>query len=105
MPKKWSPVKLTSVEDIIADDVWEYHKLGRKMASRVAVGRPAPDPSGQDWYCPLLFENETKGWTAVYGVGAVDALMNAMMQVRRHFHEYLPTPRSGKPKRQQRRPR
>jgi hypothetical protein len=90
--KTWSPVRITTVEDVVADGRWEYFKNGRKLISRIAIGRPRPHPSGQDWYCPLLFENETTGWKAIYGVGAIDSLMNAMTFVRHRFHEFNPTP-------------
>jgi hypothetical protein len=96
MPKKWSPIKITSVADVVAEDSWTYRALGRRLVSRVAVGRPAPDPSGQDWYCPLFFEHELDGWKAVYGVGPVDALMNALALVQSRFQELRPTPRGGR---------
>jgi hypothetical protein len=96
MPTKWRPVTLTSVDDLVAEDWWEYRKLGRKIVSRIAVGKPAPDPSGRDWYCPLLFENELEGWKAIYGVGPVDALMNALAFVRSHFDALRPMPLGGR---------
>jgi hypothetical protein len=81
----------------MAQKWWAYFKHGRKYVSRVAVGRPSPDPSGQDWYCPLLFENELEGWKAIYGVGPVDALMNATHFIRLRFEEfYNVSPHGGK---------
>jgi hypothetical protein len=100
MPKlraKWKPVQISTVDEVVAEDWWEYYKHGRKYVSRVAVGKPTPDPSGQDWYCPLLFENELDGWKAIYGVGPVDALMNATLFIRLRFNEYYNTkPHGGK---------
>ena len=58
----WHPVKLTEVDDLIAESFWEYREHGRTVVSRVAIGHPHPDPSGQDWYCPVLIEGRTNGW-------------------------------------------
>jgi hypothetical protein len=55
-------VKLTEVDDLIAESFWEYREHGRTVVSRVAIGHPHPDPSGQDWYCPVLIEGRTNGW-------------------------------------------
>jgi len=93
--EEWHPVKITQVEDVVAEDVWEYRDLGRRRHARVAVGRPTPDPSGRDWYCPLLFEHELKGWLAVYGVGPVDALMNAATFLRKQFDALAAAPHGG----------
>jgi hypothetical protein len=96
--EKWRPVVITHVEDVVAEDLWEYRHLGQKRVARVAVGRPTPDPSGGDWYCPLFFEHELRGWLPVYGVGPVDALANALTVVRKLFDALAPAPRGGIPK-------
>jgi len=84
---KWRPVKLTEVDDVIADCFWEYRQHGRKVVSRVAIAHPHPDPSGQDWYCPVLIEGWTDGWRPVYGVFGLDALINASRYLHAFFHE------------------
>ena len=84
---KWLPVKLGEVRDVIAESFWEYRLNGRKAVSRVAIGHPHPDPSGQDWYCPVLIEGRTKGWTPIYGVFGLDALINAARYAHAFFHE------------------
>ncbi len=96
--KDWRP-KLTSIDDPIADDYWSYRtEDGAKRTSRVTIGRPAPLEDGKDWYCPMYFEHVTQGIDYAFGVGPVDALMNAMYFVRRRFYEFEDvTPRS-KPK-------
>ncbi len=66
-------------EDPIADDYWSYEtRDGTRRTSRVTIGRPAPLADKRDWYCPILFEHVTEGIYYSYGVGPVDALMNAM---------------------------
>jgi hypothetical protein len=93
--KSWRP-KLTAIDEPIADDYWSYKtKDGAKRTSRVTIGRPVPLPDGKDWYCPMYFEHVTKGIDCAFGVGPVDALMNAMYFVRRRFYEFDEvTPRS-----------
>lgn len=84
--KDWRP-KLSSIDDPIADDYWSYKtRDGTRRTSRVTIGRPAPLPDKRDWYCPILFEHVTEGIYYSYGVGPVDALMNAMYFVRRRFY-------------------
>jgi hypothetical protein len=83
--KDWRPT-LTAIEDPIADDTWTYKtRSGLLRTSRVTIGRPAPLKDKRDWYCPVLFEHVTDGIHYAYGVGPVDALMNAMQFVRRRF--------------------
>jgi hypothetical protein len=84
--KEWRP-KLAAIDDPIADDYWSYQaKDGTRRTSRVIIGRPAPLSDGKDWYCPISFEHVTEGIYYSYGVGPVDALMNAMYFVRRRFY-------------------
>jgi hypothetical protein len=84
--KDWRP-KLAAIDDPIADDYWSYEtRDGTRRTSRVTIGRPAPLLDKKDWYCPLLFEHVTEGIYYAYGVGPVDALMNAMYFVRRRFY-------------------
>lgn len=98
MAKKWKPVEITTEPTtLVAEDWWEYRRHGKKVISRVAVAQPQPHPSGRDWYCPLLFEHVMPGWKAIYGVGPIDSLMNALMFVNRFFHEFSPGPRGGSP--------
>jgi hypothetical protein len=79
------------IEHPIAEDTWRY-KLqdGRIMSSRLIVGQPSQikdDPNG-DWICPVWIEHFTLKITPVYGVGPVDALMNAMKLVSSFFEKY-----------------
>ena len=96
--KKWKPVVITTVEDVIAEDWWEVRHCGKRFIAHIAVGRPSPDPSGRDWYCPVLMEglprgwSEMKGWRPIYGVGPVDSAMNALVLVSRAFHDFGPSP-------------
>ncbi|MBN1208579.1 MAG: hypothetical protein JXB05_27210 [Myxococcaceae bacterium] len=84
--KDWRP-KLAAIDDPIADDYWSYKtRDGTRRTSRVTIGRPAPLADKRDWYCPILFEHVTEGIYYSYGVGPVDALMNAMYFVRRRFY-------------------
>lgn len=84
--KDWRP-KLAAIDDPIADDYWSYETQdGTRRTSRVTIGRPAPLADKRDWYCPILFEHVTEGIYYSYGVGPVDALMNAMYFVRRRFY-------------------
>ena len=84
--KDWRP-KPAAIDDPIADDYWSYEtRDGTRRTSRVTIGRPAPLADKRDWYCPILFEHVTEGIYYSYGVGPVDALMNAMYFVRRRFY-------------------
>jgi hypothetical protein len=96
--KDWRP-RLTAIDDPIADDHWSYRtEDGSKRTSRITIGRPAQLEDGTNWYCPMYFEHVTRGIDYAFGVGPVDALMNAMYFVRRRFYEFDDvTPRS-KPK-------
>ncbi|MBZ4421009.1 hypothetical protein [Myxococcus sp. RHSTA-1-4] len=97
--KDWRP-KLSSIDDPIADDHWQYRtEDGAQRISHILIGRPAPVADGKTWYCPLSFEHVTKGIEYAYGVGPVDALMNAMYFVRRRFYEFDDvTPRAKAPR-------
>jgi hypothetical protein len=88
MPKTWKRVHPPADTEPIAESWWEYDERGRKVVSRVAIGRPQPHPSGEAWYCPVLIEGYWSKWHAVYGVGALDALMNAVNLCSRFFHEH-----------------
>jgi hypothetical protein len=86
--KDWRP-KLSAIEDPIAEDFWSYRmEDGTPRTSRVTIGRPVQLKDGTDWYCPMFFEHVTRGIDCVFGVGPVDALMNAMYFVRRRFYEF-----------------
>ena len=106
MPKRkkvsWKPVKLAEVTDVIAESWWEYWENGRKVQSRIAIGQPHPDPSGQDWYCPVLVQGRTNQWFPAYGVGAVDSLMNATRYASAFFHEKHITDLMDAPKKRRR---
>ncbi|MCY1043618.1 hypothetical protein OV208_20025 [Corallococcus sp. bb12-1] len=80
---------LSAIDDPIADDYWSYEtRDGTRRTSRVTIGRPASLVDKKDWYCPILFEHVTDGIYYSYGVGPVDALMNAMYFVRRRFYAF-----------------
>jgi hypothetical protein len=103
--KDWRP-KLTTIDDPIADDYWSYKtKDGTKRTSRITIGRPAMLEDGKDWYCPMYFEHVTGGIDYAFGVGPVDALMNAMYFVRRRFYEFDDVTPRAKPKAAAKRPR
>ncbi|WP_164011069.1 hypothetical protein [Pyxidicoccus trucidator] len=97
--KDWRP-RLSSIEDPIAEDYWHYMiEDGTRRTSRIIIGRPALAPDGETWYCPLSFEHVTKGIDYSFGVGPVDALMNAMYFVRRRFYEFDEVEPGAKPPR------
>lgn len=103
--KDWRP-KLTAIEEPIADDYWSYRtEDGAKRTSRVTIGRPALLSDGSHWYCPMDFEHVTDGIDYAFGVGPVDALMNAMYFVRRRFHEFDDVTPRAKPPAAAKRPR
>jgi hypothetical protein len=81
---------MDKITDVIAADSWGYRKAGGKSTvSRIEIGRPRPvpsDPNG-DWYCPVFVEHFTARIVPAYGVGAVDALMNAITLVRSFANE------------------
>ena len=78
-------MKIDKIADVIAADDWSYQtSSGETVVARIQIGRPQPtpnDPNG-DWYCPISIEGFTSQITAVYGVGAVDALNNAITLLR-----------------------
>ncbi len=97
--KNWRP-KLSSIDDPIAEDSWHYMtEDGTRRTSRILIGRPALTRDGKDWYVPFSFEHVTKGIDFAFGVGPVDALMNAMYFVRRRFYEFDEVEPGAKPPR------
>ena len=91
--------QLDKITDIIAADEWRYQQVnGQSSRSRIEVGRPqpAPDDSNGDWCCPIFIEGFTEDIVLAYGVGPVDALMNALMLVRSFADQIGPfTPRAS----------
>jgi hypothetical protein len=99
----WRP-KLRRIEDPIAEDCWEYvTPEGKPRISRLQVGRPVHFPERRLWYCPVLIVGYTQPRIRpIFGMGPVDALMNAMSFVRRFFEEnfeVLPGAKPAGPKR------
>ena len=92
----WRP-HLDRIDEVVATDTWKIAKpTGEEVLTKVTVGKPAPnptDPNG-DWYCPVEIEGRTNGIRCVFGVGPVDALMNAMQFVKQFFDEVEPEPRA-----------
>jgi hypothetical protein len=78
-------LRIQRIDDVVATDKWRYKSAGgASIVSHVEIGKPRPapgDPNG-DWYCPVFIEHFTDRIVPVYGVGPVDALMNAMVLVR-----------------------
>lgn len=80
------------IDDVVAEDDWEYDLEGTKRTSHIVVGRPRPFPKGPkapkgDWYCPIFFEHFTPEPIHIGGVGPVSALVNAVDYIRRRYHE------------------
>lgn len=103
--KKWKPVQIDQVDELVAEDWWEFSRNGKRFNAHISVGRPAPDPSGRNWYCPLRVEGVPgwpQEWRAIYGVFALDAATNAFGIVSRLFHDYGPKPLGQPPRRPQR---
>jgi hypothetical protein len=78
-------LRIEKIEDAVAVDEWRYNKAdGTSVVSRVEIGKPqrAPDDPNGDWYCPVFIEHFTDRIVPAYGVGPVDALMNALILVR-----------------------
>ncbi len=86
--KNWRP-KVTSIDDPIAEDHWEYvTPEGERRTSKLMVGRPVHHPEERLWYCAVLIDGYTRPRIKpIFGSGPVDALMNAMTFVRRFFEE------------------
>jgi hypothetical protein len=78
-------VKIDKITDIIAADDWSYEtSSGETMFARIEIGRPQPIPESPngDWFCPISIEGFTAQITPAFGVGPVDALVNALSLVR-----------------------
>ena len=83
----WRP-KLTVVEAPIADDYWRYTTPeGKRRTSRITVGQPVHFPHERCWYVPVMIEGYLTKVTPIFGQGPVDALMNAMMFIKRFNDE------------------
>ena len=90
----WRP-KVTRIDDPIADDYWYYvTPRGKERIVRLTVGRPVPWPRARAWYCPVKIQGYTRGIDVAFGSGPVDALMNAMVRVRKFFFQVLPAPQA-----------
>lgn len=106
----WKMVTIATVDDVIAEDWWEVRHGGKRFVAHIAVGRAAPDPSGRDWYCPVLMEglprgwSEMHGWRPIYGVGPADSTMNAFVLISHAFHDFGPKPLGRPPVVRKRRP-
>ena len=85
-------MKKERIDDVIADGVWRLPdamqklRTGRKTAY-IAIGRPRPEgePRG-DWICPIQIEHFTNKVVNAHGVGALDALLNAMTLLNQFFY-------------------
>lgn len=101
MPRSenWRP-KLSRIDDVIADDYWEYTNLkGEQRIARLTVGRPVHYPEQRLWYCPVSIEGYTRPRVKpIFGMGPVDSLMNAMTFVRNFFEENFKVLPGVKPK-------
>jgi hypothetical protein len=97
--ESWRP-KLSRIAAPIAEDYWEYvTPKGQQRISRLMVGRPVHYPEQRLWYCPVLIEGYSKPRIKpIFGMGPVDALMNAMTFVRRFFEENSEVLPGAKPK-------
>ena len=85
-------MKMEKIDDLIADGVWRLpdaiQKLrkGRKTAY-IAIGRPRPDGEARgNWICPIQIEHFTNKVVNAHGVGALDALLNAMTLLNQFFY-------------------
>jgi len=82
--ENWKP-KIEKIVDPIAEDRWSIPGPNDTFKTiQVSVGRPVPLKDNTDWYCPVFIENYVEN-KAIYGVGPVDALMNAMTLVKSYF--------------------
>jgi hypothetical protein len=78
--------RIDKIIDPIAVDEWRYRSpSGAPVVSRIQIGRleRAPDDPNGDWYCPVFVEHFTDRIVPAYGVGSIDALMNAITLIRR----------------------
>lgn len=95
--RDWRP-NVERIEKPIAEDVWSFRTTdGTKHRSRIIVGRPSQNPNNKngDWYVPLSVEGLHDRVTCIFGVGPVDALMNAGVFVKQLFAAYSEvTPRT-----------
>src|SRR6266403_541523 len=85
-----NPDSPQSIDDPVAVDTWVYDVNGIAQRALIEVGRPmrrdSADPNSE-WFCPLRIEGEFVGVRPIYGLGPVDALMNAMTLVRKFFEQ------------------
>ncbi len=73
--------RISRIKDVIARDTWiSRGKDGKGISHEIIVGRPFQIPSDKnhDWVCPVSIGKFTSRIVPAYGVGPVDALMNAM---------------------------
>ena len=85
-----NPNSPQSIDDPVAVDTWVYDVNGIPQRTLIEVGRPVrrdPADPHSEWSCPLRIEGEFAGIRPVLGLGPVDALMNAMMLVRKFFEQ------------------
>ena len=81
-------IEIDDIRDVIARDTWtSTGRDGRTITREIIVGRPfqIPGDKNHDWVCPVLIEKFTPRIVPAYGVGPVDALMNAMVLVKAFF--------------------
>lgn len=94
----WRP-KLTAIEAPIADDYWRYTTPeGKRRTSRLTIGRPVHFPQERCWYTPVMIEGHLTKVTPIFGQGPVDALMNAMMFIKRFNDEMREVVSGAKPR-------
>jgi hypothetical protein len=94
----WRP-KLTAIEAPIADDHWRYTTPeGKRRTSRLTVGLPVHFPQERCWYVPIMIEGYLAKVTPIFGQGPVDALMNAMVFIKRFNDEMREVVSGAKPR-------
>ncbi|MFY2561283.1 hypothetical protein ACN469_27025 [Corallococcus terminator] len=94
----WRP-KLTVIEAPIADDYWRYTTPeGKRRTSRLTIGQPVHFPQERCWYTPVMIEGHLTKVTPIFGQDPVDALMNAMMFVKRFNDEMHEVVSGAKPR-------
>src|SRR5262245_20841127 len=73
----WRP-KIKKIDDVLVEGDLPFPQgKGRTAQVHMVVGRPKPLPK-KDYYCPVQAKGFFKGVMLAFGIGPVDALMNAM---------------------------
>ena len=86
----WKPIyKSLSDITILIEDVWELEHAGGPRSARITIGRPSsfrdPGTGAELFACPFYVEGATDNIVTAVGEGPLNALMSAVVAIRRIF--------------------